>query len=112
TARIDSGYLWVTGTYQNPQLRPFIEGLEPVGRVRLAMGKDSPGETGADNWVNASDHAPFHHAGLPFLYFGADFHADYHQPTDDFERVDPATYTAGTELIVQAFRALDAGLNR
>jgi Zn-dependent M28 family amino/carboxypeptidase len=112
TARVDSGYLWVTGTYQNPQFLPLVQDIEPVGRVRLAFGKDTPNDTGRDNWINASDHAAFHHAGLPFLLFSADYHTDYHEPTDDFERIDPATYTAATELIIQAFRALDTGISR
>ncbi len=112
TARVDDGYLWATGTWQNPQLRPLLEPIQPIGRVRLVLGKDSPGETGANNWVNASDHAVFHRAGLPFVYFGVDFHPDYHEPTDDYENVDPAGFIAATELIVTAFRALDQGLSR
>lgn len=110
TARADDGYLWVTGTWQNPQLRPMLEPIEPIGRVRLALGKDSPNDTGSNNWVNSSDHAVFHRAGLPFVYFGVDYHPDYHEPNDDYENVDPATYIAATELIVTAFRALDRGL--
>lgn len=112
TARVDDGYLWATGTWQNPQLRPMLESIQPVGSVRLVLGKDTPNDTGADNWVNSSDHAVFHRAGVPFVYFGVDFHPDYHEPTDDYERVDPARFIAATELIVQGFRAMDQGLSR
>ena len=112
TARAETdGKLWVTGTYQHPRLRPIIEGLAPVGPVTLAFGKDTPQDTGADNWVNASDHAVFHRAGLPFLYFGVDYHPDYHRPSDDFERVTPAVFAASTELAIKAFRRLDQGLD-
>lgn len=112
TARVDDGYLWATGTWQNPQLRPLLEPIQPIGRVRLALGKDTPSDTGADNWVNSSDHAVFHRAGVPFIYFGVDYHPDYHEPTDDYERVEPLGYIAATELIVTAFRAMDQGLSR
>ncbi|MFN4297747.1 MAG: M28 family peptidase [Brevundimonas sp.] len=112
TARVDDGYLWATGTWQNPQLRPLLEPIQPVGSVRLVLGKDTPADTGADNWVNSSDHAVFHREGVPFVYFGVDFHPDYHEPTDDYERIEPSRFIAATELIVQGFRALDQGLAR
>lgn len=112
TARAETdGKLWVTGTHQHPRFRPLIENLPPVGPVSLAFGKDTPADTGADNWVYASDHAVFHRAGLPFLYFGVEYHPDYHRPSDDFENVTPAVFAASTELAINAFRRLDQGLD-
>jgi Zn-dependent M28 family amino/carboxypeptidase len=113
TARAETdGHLWVTGTYQNPALRPYLEGIAPVGAVSLAFGKDTPEDTGSDNWVDASDHGAFHAAGVPFLYLGVDFHPDYHKPSDDPERITPEVFQAATTLSIQSFRALDAGLDR
>ena len=113
TARAESdGYLWVTGTYQHPELRPLLEPIQPNGRIRLAFGKDTPQDTGADNWVDASDHGAFHAAGVRFLYFGVNYHPDYHRPTDDYERIDPAVFTSATELAIEGFRALDRSLDR
>jgi len=113
TARADSdGKLWVTGTYQHPYLRPLLEWIAPRGTVSLAFGKDTPEDKGADNWVEASDHAAFHRAGLPFLYFGVNYHEDYHRPTDDFEKVVPATFQSSTELAIEGFRALDQWLDQ
>lgn len=104
--------LWVTGTYQHPYLRPVLEAVTAPGAVTFAYGKDRPEDTGADNWVNASDHAPFHAAGLPFLYFGADYHPDYHRPSDDFERVQPQMFRDSADLAVAGFRAVDGWLSR
>ncbi len=113
TARADSdGKLWVTGTYQHPYFRPLLERIAPRGTVSLAFGKDTPEDKGADNWVEASDHAAFHRAGLPFLYFGVNYHADYHRPTDDFDKVVPATFQSSTELAIEGFRALDQWLDQ
>ena len=112
TARADDGKLWVTGTYQHPNLRPILEPIAAVGNVSLSFGKDTPQDTGADNWVEASDHAAFHAVGLPFLYFGVDYHPDYHRPSDDFERVTPETFTNATTLSINAFRTLDRALSR
>ncbi len=100
--------LWVAGTYQNPALRPVVEGVPPAAGVVLRFGHDSPEWTGSDNWSGASDHAVFDRAGVPFLYFGVEDHPDYHRPTDDAERIDPAWYRASVETILRAVRALDA----
>ncbi|MET4683303.1 M20/M25/M40 family metallo-hydrolase [Brevundimonas faecalis] len=113
TARADSdGKLWVTGTYQHPYFRPVLERLPARQTVALAFGKDTPEDKGADNWVEASDHAAFHRAGLPFLYFGVNYHPDYHRPSDDFEKINPAVFQDATELAVGGFRALDQWLDQ
>ena len=113
TARAETdGKLWVTGTYQNPQFRPVLEALPAQGPVALAFGKDTPQDTGEDNWVEASDHAAFHRAGVPFLYLGVNYHPDYHRPSDDFERITPEVFASAAQLSIDAFRALDRSLSR
>lgn len=113
TARAETdGKLWVTGTYQNPTLRPILEGIAANGAVALAFGKDTPQDTGNDNWVESSDHAAFHRAQVPFLYLGVNYHPDYHRPSDDFDRITPSVFISATELSIISFRALDAALDR
>ncbi|MEG2314006.1 M28 family peptidase [Brevundimonas sp.] len=113
TGRADvDGYLWVTGTYQHPYFRTALDPVQPRGSIRLNFGKDTPQDTGSDNWVMASDHGMFHRAGVPFLYFGVNFHEDYHKPSDDFERISPAAFQSATELAIDSFRRLDSWLSR
>jgi len=113
TARAETdGKLWVTGTYQHPTLRPLLEAVAGRGTISLAFGKDTPQDTGSDNWVEASDHGAFYRAQVPFLYFGVDYHPDYHRPSDDFERITPVVFANATDLAIDAFRALDRGLSR
>lgn len=113
TARAETdGHLWVTGTYQHPDLRPILESVTAQGAVSFAFGKDTPRDTGENNWVDASDHAAFHAAGVPFLYMGVDYHPDYHRPSDTFERIDPTVFTQATELAIAGFHALDRALDR
>ncbi|MGZ9113596.1 MAG: M28 family peptidase [Brevundimonas sp.] len=113
TARAETdGKLWVTGTYQHPTFRPILEVLPANGAVALAFGKDTPQDTGQDNWVESSDHAAFHSAQVPFLYLGVNYHPDYHRPSDDFERITPSVFISATELSIASFRALDAALDR
>ncbi len=104
--------LWVTGTYQHPQFRPLLEAIPANGAISLAFGKDTPQDEGANNWVEASDHAAFHRAQVPFLYLGVDYHPDYHRPGDDFDKIDPAVFASSTELAIAAFQALDRSLSR
>ncbi|RZJ42803.1 MAG: M28 family peptidase, partial [Brevundimonas sp.] len=97
TARAETdGKLWVTGTYQNPSFRPILEAIPADGAVALAFGKDTPQDTGEDNWVEASDHGAFFRAQVPFLYLGVNYHPDYHRPSDDFERITPSVFTSAT----------------
>lgn len=113
TARAESdGKLWVTGTYQHPAFRPPLEAIPANGAISLAFGKDTPEDKGADNWVMASDHGAFHAAGVPFLYFGVNYHPDYHRPTDDFDKVTPSVFISATELSWAGFQALDRSLDR
>ena len=106
------GKLWVTGTYQNPTFRPILEQVPANGAVSLAFGKDTPQDTGENNWVEASDQGPFFRANVPFLYLGVDYHPDYHRPSDDFERITPSVFQSAVELSYASFRALDQGLDR
>lgn len=113
TARAETdGKLWVTGTYQNPAFRPILEPIPADGAVALAFGKDTPQDTGEDNWVESSDHAAFHRAQVPFLYLGVNYHPDYHRPSDDFERITPSVFLSATRLSIASFRALDRALDR
>lgn len=113
TARAETdGHLWVTGGYQHPDLRRLLEPVAAQGPVSFAFGKDTPQDTGENNWVESSDHAAFHAAGVPFLYMGVDYHPDYHRPSDTFERITPAVFASATELAIAGFHALDKGLDR
>ena len=113
TSRAETdGHLWVTGTYQHPTFRPILETVPANGAVSLAFGKDTPQDTGENNWVEASDQGAFFKANVPFLYMGVDYHPDYHRPSDDFDHITPSVFASSTELAIAAFRALDTSLDR
>ena len=104
------GLLWAGGAHHTPALAPILEAVAVDAPVTLRLGHDRPGAPEGDDWTNSSDHAPFHQAGIPFVYFGVEDHPDYHRPTDDFENVDPANFMANVRTIFAAIRALDAAL--
>ena len=105
-----AGLLWAVGAHHTPELRPLIEEATANAPVTVKQGHDRPGAPEGANWTNSSDHAPFHQAGIPFVYFGVEDHADYHRPTDDFANVDPAEYLASVQTILTVMRALDEAL--
>jgi Zn-dependent M28 family amino/carboxypeptidase len=104
------GELWAAGAHHTPALRPVLERVAASAPLALRLGHDRPGAPEGDDWTRSSDHAAFHEAGIPFVYFGVEDHEDYHRPTDDFERVDPGEYVAAVRTILGALAALDAAL--
>ena len=55
-----------------------------------------------------SDHASFIGAGVPSLHFFTGAHADYHRPTDDWEKVNAKGLVDTIELVARTAKALDA----
>lgn len=103
-----AGELWVSGTYHYPQLLALVEELAADAPVKLRIGHDRPGLPPGDDWTGSSDHGPFHSAGIPFLYFGVEDHADYHKASDEFDTITPELYVHAVETVIGAVRAVDA----
>ncbi len=105
-SRSDKKELFVVGTRYNEQFTPVIDTFKNLKSVNLMIGHD--GTDGKDNWTYSSDHAAFHKAKIPFLYFGVPDHKDYHKPTDDFENIHPEFYKNTVQTIIDIFEKLDA----
>lgn len=95
--------LYLAGKKQLPQLQAMAEQLKTPLKLTLArdgrqsrLGRSSHPPI---DWSNASDHAVFRKAGIPFLYFGVDVHPQYHTPQDDWQRIDPEYFFAALQLI-------------
>ena len=107
-ARLDKGEIYAVGAYQYPALKPALERAAQGSKVTLLFGRDRPVDKGRDNWVALSDQQPFYAAGVPFIFFSVDDHADYHKPSDDPERIPIPFFKAGVQLIADAFWQFDA----
>ncbi|HSO86192.1 MAG TPA: M20/M25/M40 family metallo-hydrolase [Draconibacterium sp.] len=46
------------------------------------------GYRGSESFGGGSDHAPFAQAGIPYFYFMAAMHPDYHQPSDELRKIN------------------------
>lgn len=107
-ARADNGSIWAVGTRFHKGLRAPLRAAADSSVLELRFGRDARVNWVGNSWLAVSDHYPFHRAGVPFVYFGVDDHPDYHEPTDDIERIDRATFEASMDLIVAAVARLDA----
>ena len=81
--------------------------------MKLLFGHDSrpAGARPDHDWTSSSDHGVFHKAGIPFLYFGVEDHADYHKPSDAFEKIEPKFFTEVARLLVSTAAILDQNLD-
>lgn len=107
-ARGDNGTLWAVGTTPHPVMKPIVEALVPAAPVTIKMGFDTG--TGRDNWTALSDQGAFHAQGIPFVYFGVEDHADYHEPTDDPEKVNAGWYYNAARTIAAFVTRLDVAV--
>ncbi|MFN0099125.1 MAG: M20/M25/M40 family metallo-hydrolase [Gemmatimonadaceae bacterium] len=104
-ARGDKGELYAAGASPYPQMRPVLESLVPDALVTLRLGHDSGG--GQNDWTNQSDQGAFNAVKIPFVYFGVEDHPDYHQPTDDPEKVNGKFYYDAARTIAAFVSRLD-----
>ena len=109
-SRSEKGELYAVGTYAYPALKPYIERAQVEARLKLLTGHEGPAAQGSDNWTNSSDHGPFNRAGIPFLYFGVEDHAGYHNPTDEFAFITQDFYVNAIETVLDVLLGLDGDL--
>ncbi len=101
--RLRHDLLYLGGIDRVPQLQNLVE---------TRLKEEGLGISGRFTADEASDHAPFIHAGVPSLLFFTGLHGDYHKPTDDLqfinfegmERVLRASYRVSSDLLYQRER--------
>lgn len=104
----DRNEIFVTGTPHTPALVPLVTAAAARHTVQVKLGHDEG--KGEENWTHASDHGPFHDAGLPFLYFGVEDHPDYHQPGDTFAHINQPFFAEVAGLLVDVAKEADSKL--
>ena len=102
--------LYAAGTSHYPFLRPYLDSAAARAPITLRLGHDDPSGPRQDDWTTQSDHASFHRARIPFVYFGVEDHPDYHKPTDDTERLMPTFFAGAVTTVRDAVRILDRNL--
>ncbi|MES2296861.1 MAG: M20/M25/M40 family metallo-hydrolase [Pseudomonadota bacterium] len=104
--------IFASGTSYTPALKPLVEQAAKRATVKLMLGHDRPMLVAGnvEDWTDSSDHGPFHDAGIPFLYFGVEDHADYHAPSDTFEHINQDFFAKVAALLVDTAVTLDRNL--
>jgi Zn-dependent M28 family amino/carboxypeptidase len=108
----DNNEIFVAGTSYTPSLKPLVAQAAARHTVKVRLGHDrSMLVAGSvEDWTDSSDHGPFHEAGVAFLYFGVEDHADYHAASDTYEHINPAFFSSVANLLVDVAATLDANL--
>lgn len=105
-SRSDRREIYLAGPGRWPLLKPLLQPIAAKAPVAVKFGHDTGG--GQNDWTTQSDHGVFHAAGIPFVYFGVEDHADYHKPTDTPEKISPDFLSGVASTVFTALAALDA----
>lgn len=87
----------VNGTGTSPVWEPLLKSL---ATEQLKIKTDSSG-------IGPSDHTSFYLKDIPVLHFFTGSHADYHKPSDDWEKINYDGAVAVLNLIRQVIEKLD-----
>jgi hypothetical protein len=81
-----------------------VKEVQTKTNAKILMGHDTGNMH--DDWTNQSDHYAFHQKNIPFIYVGVEDHADYHQPTDTFEKINLSTYIENCNMIASLLKII------
>lgn len=101
--------LYICGSRYHKELKNDVVPSLKSKKIKVSLGHD--GKDGKDDWTYASDHGPFHQAGIPFLYFGVEDHPDYHKDTDEFSSINKKFYVEAAIVVIRALNVVDNTYN-
>ena len=90
--RIRDGKVYVGGVGSGSTLRPLLEQISPHYSLKL----DFAGAGASDG---SSDHTSFQAKQVPILFFFSGLHADYHKPSDTWDKIDSADAAKLLQLV-------------
>lgn len=113
-SRSDRNEIFAAGTSYTPALKPMVAAVAAGSPLKVRLGHDRPPllAGGLEDWTHSSDHGPFHAAGIAFLYFGVEDHADYHGAGDTADKIRPQFYAEAARLLVRMAAHLDQNLEQ
>jgi len=109
-SRSEKNEIYVAGTSYRSDFKALVQQAAARSSVAVKYGHDAWFAHG-DNWTDSSDTGPFNDAGIPFVFFGVEDHADYHRPGDTFEHIPQAFFVKSASLIVDTAGVLERHLD-
>lgn len=110
-SRNEKNELYASGTYYTPVLKELIHNAGENSGIKILFGHDIPG-SGKDNWTFQSDHGVFAKENIPFIYFGVEDHAGYHQSSDKFANITPDFFYSASNAILRSIMAFDKNMDK
>lgn len=102
--RSEQHEIFACGVYHQPSFKKLVDAMQGKTTLKILMGHDKGSLQ--EDWTHQSDHYAFHQKKIPFLYFGVEDHAGYHQPSDTFDKIDLGDYIEVCNLMVILTRLL------
>jgi Zn-dependent M28 family amino/carboxypeptidase len=103
-ARNDNNEIFVCGIYHYPSFIYAVNEIQNKTNAKVLMGHDKGNIR--NDWTDQSDHFAFYRKDIPFLYVGVEDHADYHKPTDTFDKINLSSYIENCNMIVVLTKVL------
>ncbi len=94
-----AGRILVDGLSSSPSIEDDLRAAEKTSGIALRALKGSPG-------AGASDDASFQLRRVPAINFFSGFHADYHRPTDTWDKIDARGGAAVADLALGLVRQI------
>lgn len=101
--RVSGSKLYIGGTGTGSTFEPMLK--------RLTAGYDFKIDFSAGGY-SSSDHTSFVSKGVPVLFFFSGLHADYHKPSDTWEKIDAVSAARVVDLVYDVTVDLDAAADR
>ena len=101
--RVSRNRLYVGGVGTSPQFRQWIQEENQSGEFQLDF---------SDSGYGASDHMSFVRRDIPVLFFFSGLHADYHKPTDTWDKQQPEETAKVLSLVSRVAKRIDATSER
>lgn len=105
-SRDEEQEIFICGTHHYEKLKPLLADIDSASKIKVTYGHDH-GSMRTEDWTYASDHGSFYKKKIPFVYLGVEDHEDYHQPTDDFERIDQVFYVEAVRVAISIVSRVD-----
>jgi hypothetical protein len=98
--RVRDGKLYVGGAGTGTTLRQELESVAPHFSLHIDFSDNSG--------YGSSDHTSFTAKQVPVLFFFSGLHADYHKPSDTWDKIDPNAAIQVVELVSEIAEKIDS----
>ena len=96
--RVNNNKLYVGGVGTSPGFRKLVEEENQATKFDVDF---------SDLGYDASDHMSFGRHQVPVMFFFSGLHADYHKPSDTWDKVEPVETALVLDLVSRVARRID-----